>query len=494
MFSTRHLIGILAGIALAIIGVFALYGNQLVTAAIPHVSGNLTAEVLKSLPSYDQQAPVSGATTAQEYSSVPSSAATLNTVKREEVLLKTESQGTIVVPNVVTQPRTTSVDTQSFISTERPFVPNLATTTVPDRVEGKINQLTGVITTYEVTNTAVDVTKERLTNIVDQTASQARITVDPPDVQEKNAAIQSAQDDLKMRINTWLNTPVMITPTSVEKLKGEVNAGLSEIRQAAPGTSPDGSIESAVALRVLIETIATSSAAFKEKGGDLLFKDSNGDGISDYESIHIYNLDPQKPSPVSEYQGRTITAGEKIALGFDPTRANLRNVYPEDPATVTIPEAKAYTVNTVALTESKKVTFEGRALPNSFITLFINSTPIVVTIKTDENGDWKYTLDKELEDGSHTISTATVDNSGRILAKSSPYPFTKTAQAATLDTAPPVPGATTTEQPSLLTLTNIYLLLGILFGLFLLTLMIIGLRARKESANTLVTETPTTTV
>ncbi len=98
------------------------------------------------------------------------------------------------------------------------------------------------------------------------------------------------------------------------------------------------------------------------------------------------------------------------------------------------------------------------------------------------------TLDKELEDGNHTISTATVDNSGRILAKSTSYPFTKTAQAATLDAAPPVPGASATEQPSLLSLTNIYILLGILFGLFLITLMVIGLRARKDTTPAIVPE------
>jgi hypothetical protein len=74
----------------------------------------------------------------------------------------------------------------------------------------------------------------------------------------------------------------------------------------------------------------------------------------------------------------------------------------------------------------------GTGLPNSYITVYIFSTPTIVKVKTDSRGEWTYTLDKELEDGEHEVHVATVDNSGKILARSNAIPFTQTAEAAAL--------------------------------------------------------------
>ena len=72
----------------------------------------------------------------------------------------------------------------------------------------------------------------------------------------------------------------------------------------------------------------------------------------------------------------------------------------------------------------------GKALPNSFVTLYIYSSgPVVVTFRADENGNWEYFLNKELEDGQHEVYAAVTDNTGKITAKSEPFYFIKTAQA-----------------------------------------------------------------
>jgi hypothetical protein len=102
------------------------------------------------------------------------------------------------------------------------------------------------------------------------------------------------------------------------------------------------------------------------------------------------------------------------------------------------PETDVYSVKSVAVTPQKKLEIHGTALPNSYVTLYIYSTPIIVTVKTDSTGQWQYTLDRELETGEHKIYAATVDNSGKIVAKSTPIPFTKTAEAATLGSVPPL--------------------------------------------------------
>lgn len=78
----------------------------------------------------------------------------------------------------------------------------------------------------------------------------------------------------------------------------------------------------------------------------------------------------------------------------------------------------------------KKIKLSGKALPNMFLTIYIFSDdPVVITVKTDENGNWNYELDKELADGKHEAYVAVTENSGKIIAKSEPIAFVKTAEA-----------------------------------------------------------------
>ncbi len=85
-----------------------------------------------------------------------------------------------------------------------------------------------------------------------------------------------------------------------------------------------------------------------------------------------------------------------------------------------------------------KITFKGRSLPNSFATLYIFSLPIVVTVKTDNDGYWKYTLDKELDDGKHKVFVALTDVKGAVVAKSKLLPFIKEAQAISIEEINPI--------------------------------------------------------
>jgi hypothetical protein len=219
--------------------------------------------------------------------------------------------------------------------------------------------------------------------------------------------------------------------------------------------------------------------AFKAQGGDLLYKDSNNDGISDYDSIHVYGLDPVKPTITTVYEGKEITAGEKITLGFDPSKKDLVKVIPEEPKISQAKVVSVYKVEEVKLSAEKNLIITGRAMPNSFVTIYIYSTPIIVTVKTDVNGEWQYTLNKELENGKHEVYTATVNNTGKILAKSSAFTFVKTAEAATLETLPLAQNLAE-EKPNILS-RYVYLIGGIFLTILLLVLVIIGINSRKNN-------------
>ncbi len=83
-----------------------------------------------------------------------------------------------------------------------------------------------------------------------------------------------------------------------------------------------------------------------------------------------------------------------------------------------------------------KLAISGFGPPSSLIFLFLYSTPIMVHTETDNNGEWRYVLEVELEDGSHEMYVASVDRTGNIIARSDAVPFIKEAAAVQLDFMP----------------------------------------------------------
>ena len=218
-------------------------------------------------------------------------------------------------------------------------------------------------------------------------------------------------------------------------------------------------------------------------------KDSDKDGMSDYEEIFRFNTDPF----AIDSDGDGFNDGVEVASGYNPLDPSPADqiVYEEpkapeagvvQPQTFKVEEVK---VVEKAKTETgaeviKKMEIKGKALPNSFVTIYIYSLPIIVTVKADANGAWTYTLDKELDDGEHEIYVATTDNTGKIAAKSAPFTFTKQAAAITLTgiTLPAV--APSAEVPSFLSTTYLILTLSLIAFILGVGLLVIGLLTMKR--------------
>lgn len=111
--------------------------------------------------------------------------------------------------------------------------------------------------------------------------------------------------------------------------------------------------------------------------------------------------------------------------------------------------SKSLMVKGVALEKREdgngNIRMEGKAEPNALVTIYIFSNdPVVITIKADAEGNWNYELDKELADGQHEAYIAVTDEAGKIISKSEPIAFVKTAQAATVI---PVSALTANQSP-----------------------------------------------
>lgn len=328
--------------------------------------------------------------------------------------------------------------------------------------------------TRSVTDNAI----QTLQNLINDKVVNALEKVGSAGDVGKKVAIESLRDRLLSKVKDVLMFGTSVTEEDIRKLTEEIKLGLQEVNekvfvnQAVTETTAD--LEKV--LGDFDRTIKIQVEALKLTNGDLVFRDSNEDGISDYDAVHIFKMDPVKPSPVSDHEGRKIRAEEKVLLGFDPTKEELVKIQYEEPTYSPAPIIETYKIKEIKLNEQKRVTFRGEALPNSFVTLYIYSTPVIVTVKTDSTGLWQYTLDKELDNGEHVIYTASVDNSGKIIARSGGIAFVKTAEAVTIeslllqDTAP--------NEPSL----NLYAILAVFVSLILLAIIAVGYAGSRNKA------------
>ena len=104
---------------------------------------------------------------------------------------------------------------------------------------------------------------------------------------------------------------------------------------------------------------------------------------------------------------------------------------------MTVEETAIFPDGTEDLT---KLLIRGMGPPDSTIFLFIYSTPIIVDTRTNSEGEWFYLLNQEIEDGSHEVYVALADETGKVIAKSSPVPFVKEAAAIQVDLVYPMEG------------------------------------------------------
>lgn len=192
----------------------------------------------------------------------------------------------------------------------------------------------------------------------------------------------------------------------------------------------------------LQERIRTFEELRRSRNNNQTAKDTDGDGISDFDEEALFKTDPENPD--SDEDG--VLDGVEILRGYNPKRAASEAVLlyesPKETIGLTQPEELAiHSVNPYVEmpfeTEMKKVqaVISGRGLPNSYITLYVFSTPTIVTVKTDDTGSFSYTFSNELEDGTHEVYVAITDNAGAIIAQSEPFSFVKQAEAFTAGTA-----------------------------------------------------------
>jgi len=275
-------------------------------------------------------------------------------------------------------------------------------------------------------------------------------------IERLNKLIESERIYVLKQINDTFSESNVVEDNKIDDLNIKIEEALKRIKKILEENSGEkveidnvsGQIKNS--LEDYNDDVLDSEVERERLRINMLYEDSDDDKVSDYDEVHIYGTDPNNSKTVPG----DLLDGDKILLGLNPTDATFGEVKYEDPNisgeyvsdifTVTaiqyVDNFEGYATGTPSgydvgsstptIPEEKVLVFTGTAIPNSFVTLYIYSTPIVVTVKTDNEGEWVYALDRELENGDHTMYVASVNNSGKIIAKSNPIPFVKTATAA----------------------------------------------------------------
>lgn len=380
--------------------------------------------------------------------------------KNNELVPSSKQQAVVVNPEAVTQNAITeSIETISRtveeVRQEKEKTILDIQNVVKEDIDNSIIQIRKEIEkpAYELQR-SVDSERTILFENVTQKINQIKVTYGPDEYKnfetlkiEIESSLDTIQKDLEEESGISIN---------FEKSKKNVREILATFEQVIKG----------------------KASIIESRQGKAVFEDQDNDGVSDYDETYIYKTDPLK----SRTTGEGKTDGEKISEGINPLSDSEEKIAYQDPRN----DTQSFVSSTYALKkiellqEEKKVVFEGVALPNSYVTLFIYSTPIIVTVKTDQNGQWKYSLEKELENGEHQMYVASVDTSGKILARSNPILFTKSAEAATIGIAGSMDNSISAQ--NFLRDNFILIILASLIAIVILGMMFVGNHKTISSA------------
>ncbi|NTW22517.1 hypothetical protein HGA34_03170 [Candidatus Falkowbacteria bacterium] len=190
--------------------------------------------------------------------------------------------------------------------------------------------------------------------------------------------------------------------------------------------------------KVGVVVLATASDGQESEPGvsAVLSIDSDSDGLSDDIESRL-GTDADK----ADSDGDSFSDGDEVKTGHNPLgtgmlagklqpaeQALLNKATFEQPKTAGKFDSDLLKVEKVEIksdaSSSGVVKLEGKALPNQVFSLFIySSLPIIVTVKTDQAGNWSYSLDKSLTDGKHEAYVVLNDEQGKIESKSAPFSF-----------------------------------------------------------------------
>lgn len=206
-------------------------------------------------------------------------------------------------------------------------------------------------------------------------------------VTAKDAAGNTSDASAPLSITVDTTKPVAPPAPSLET---ENNGGNIKVNTPSiKGTAEPNSTVTIYDGGVIIATVTT---------------DGNGDWSYNFSALpdgeHTISI------RATDAAGNTSDQGGTLSIHVD-TQA------PEKPAKSELDGGNDGNINT------STPSVGGTTEPNATVTVFLNGTP-VATVTADASGNWNYTFDPSLADGSYTVTTSATDAAGNVSATSEP--------------------------------------------------------------------------
>lgn len=313
-----------------------------------------------------------------------------------------------------------------------------------------------------VTNTVTTDTPQRTSDTIDTTNPVERRSILPVRTstsETENVPPENPEQTAEMYIQERIEELVSAEDQNLPNLYQEYAAALAQenaesrqsVRQKVidrqneliAQESRDTNIDQDTIERLLTERIERfedrvarfeTVRSTRQERTESILEDQDGDGIPDIDEELLYGTDPTNP----DTDGDGVPDGVELVRGLNPngSQTDERINFMSPKQSIGLTRSDVLHIAEVQPVREQpedtvKTKISGFALPNSFITLYIFSSPTIVTIKTDANGAFVYTFDTELENGQHDVYVAMTDNTGEILAQSAPFSFIKQAEAFT---------------------------------------------------------------
>lgn len=341
--------------------------------------------------------------------------------KDPQKLAQTEMERTSVVEEVKKTVEAVTAVRQEIRANAGDFSNDSNTLLVPERIQNSkvlsLDEVPEEITLDAETKSSVDTALGKL-------------------LVEYQQRIATALQALATAIRSEDEIAIAQARATLDGLRGEIMQSALESKDTSELTTYlENRLRRELAKRKL-ET-ERSEQIIKDRVGSNATKDTDEDGITDFDEVHIYGTDPL----VADSDNDGFLDGIEILGGYNPNDATPEaSVAYESPRESGIVRPDILSIETITPVTPDvddenldgvlpKAIISGKALPNSFVTLYIFSNPVIVTVKTDADGNWNYRFDKEIADGTHEVYVGVTDNAGRLIAKSEPLQFVKTAEA-----------------------------------------------------------------
>jgi hypothetical protein len=247
------------------------------------------------------------------------------------------------------------------------------------------------------------------------------------------------------------------------------------------GSTKERYVACKIYVRAPIDAGGMNGTFFIERIGARLFIDSDGDDIRDYDEVNLYGTNPEsKDTDKDGFPDDRELLGATNPRGGTTTGEALINLNSDiaqsaDSLESIIPVTSSLALLHVGMTKEDgasssspvEIIARGRALPHSFVTLFIFSRPFTAVVPTDKEGNFTYTLPRELADGTHHIYATISAMNGTPLLRSDAYVFVKSGNHVGRTHALPVSAAYDVDMQIALFDSSFLASLFLFAGLFL---------------------------